>query len=627
MLETNVFQRLFNPDRSDLFGLIGTAVGNPSISSGIAGEVNQQLSDLAQQNGGNLQKAVLQFYSSPQGVQMATQDPKGMDSTVKAWVANTTAPQPQLSSPGQIGTDTTALGGTREVSNNPPLPQQVAPGYTMTNGRTSQPQFQAPYAPTQMGPNTNLTNPNNGATIASTPPAKVSELSGMAEGAGMSPTEKQRLFRSQANTVEGRQGMAIQDMIKAGEISPEWGRKLEAGTLEFKQMRDLFGKENGGWGLFDKATGQMVKQFKDVPNDLKPKENTEAPFDVNKAEDTPHLASGILGMTISEGGKALRQITDKPSAAASDAQLMSERRSQLYDIHAALSELQGSAAGLGPGRESTIKRILNKGPDLGYNVDPKYQLSQLTSLRTDLEKERDADIRLIRGNGDTKGDVVSDTVKSEASARIVAYDRVLRTLPTWSKLSAAKELCDKGNCGGGGLAGAAKEVQAIGVEGAKNVPTSLPTPGKPGIDPAIIPSMTNEDIKKINPDNLPVEQRNLIIKRLQELKGQTQPPSPSGLPTPSPTTPLPQGAVGNPFSGVGSWFNSPRSQYGDEVTPGNNSGVQNFIRNPDGSTKSVSATQSRIDEAFKTLAEAHKNGLLGENPTPQRRKTPPKRRQ
>lgn len=673
MASRNIFESVFNPsDNSSPFaqmtGTLGKMMGVPNDAQ-IQGQANaqvfQKLSQLEQQNGGNLQKAVLDFYRSPQGLELGSRDPQGMANTVKQWVSNVTAPNPQLTSPGQQGFETNAMG-TKQVLDNPPLPQQTGPGVTNTGGRSGQPIYQAPYAPQAVGPNTTMLDPNSGTTIAQTDPAKVAELKGMSREAGFNNNQTQRVFRAETTSIAGREALAVQDMIDHGDITAEWGRKLDAKTLEFKPERNNFGKEDGSWGLYDKATGQKIKTFKNIPDELKPRESTEGAFDINNPEDTPHLASGVLGMGASEYGKGLRQLTDNPTDVAKRTQLISERRSQLYDINAAVAALADAQSGMS-GREAVVKRILAKGPDLGYNVDTKYQLSQLRSLRSDIEKEKEADVRLIRGSGDTPGDVISDKVKEEASARLPGYDRVLRVLPTWRKLSAAQALCDKGDCGGENLSRAVKDVKdttSAGVDAAAPV-VKQQTPNKAGIDPNKIPTMSPEETAKINPADLPADQRVLLLKRLQEIRGQMTTPQPAPatgpsqqpapqqqpqpaqqMPAPSPElSPLPQsnqGFMGNPFSTIGSWFTQPGSQepaipqsqpaaqpgqgwqqrrqmnFQDEVTPGRPQDVQSFIRNPDGSLKSKSEVQNRIDQAFKDLKN-EPSAASKRKPAPKRR--------
>lgn len=591
MLETNMFQRLFNPERSDLLGLIGTAVGNPSISSGIAGEVNQQLSDLAKQNGGNLQKAVLDFYSSPQGVQMATQDPKGMDSTVKAWVSNTTAPQPQLTNPGQQGFQTTPMG-TQQVIDNPPLPQQVGPGNTMVQGRTAQPQFSAPHAPMSNAPGSAIVNPNpGGGTIASQPTAQFQTTQRMIDASGAQPQEAADIYKQQVQTVEGRMGQAIDNLVRAGELSPALANKFKAGALEFKEDKDMYGTGIGVYRLYDKTTGNIIGGSPAVQN-LDPAlaaPSQSTTFDPSNPNHTMHLGSGVIAQASNIAGQAGRMLTGPVNNQVSDASLIADkRRQEITRVQSALADLQSNAGGLGIA-EAKVKRMVANGPSLDLIMDPQTNLNRIIGLHDDVTGEIAAEKRII-SRATPEGSLAPVEAKKHAAERIVAYERVLRSLPPREVLDQAKVACDKGNCGSlspspGDLLSQGKDLVK---KGSKTGSEVINGPASDTL--SRIPKMTEGELLAIDPKSRrDPAVRDAMRKRDQELRS---------------------GPAATPYS--------------DEVTPGRPQDTQSFIRNPDGSTRGVSATQSRIEEAFRILSEAHGAGLVEETP---RRRTAPKRRQ
>lgn len=602
MASRNIFESVFNPsDNSSPFaqmtGTLGKMMGVPNdaqIQGQANAQVNQELSQLAQQNGGNLQKAVLDFYSSPQGLELGSRDPQGMASTVKQWVSNATAPNPQLSSPGQIGTDTTALGGTKEVSNNPPLPQQSGPGVTTRNGSTGEVIGRNPYAPMTQGPGSGTIDPNTRQTLSTQPTTQFQTTKSMVDASGVDKQQGQDIYRQQVQTVEGRKGQAVDELVRSGQLDPILAGKFKAEALEFKEDKDAYGQGTGIYRLYDKLSGGIVGGSPAIQNlDPSLTEQGPAKFDPANPNHTMHLGSGMFAWGSGVAGQTARMVTG-PTKSADDAAslLADQRRQEITRVQSSLADLQNQSSGLGIA-EAKVKRMVANGPSLDMVMDPQSNLNRMIDLHSDITREISAEKRLL-DRRTPEGGQSSIEAKKQANERIIAYERVLRALPPGEVLAQAKAACESGNCGKASptpasLINQGKDILQKGSkEGSKLIKQET---GQ--INPADvlgkIPQMDQAGLLSIDPTvRRNPEVRDAIRARNMQLhqSGQTLPGQ--ALP------------------------------YVDEPAA-NPNGVQNFIRNPDGSTSAQSSIQSRIDQAFKDLRGPTQ-------PEPKRRSAP-KRRQ
>lgn len=593
MASRNIFESVFNPsDNSTPFaamtGTLGKMMGVPNDQQMVGTarvDALKELSDLTQQTG-SPQKAILQFMGTPKGAELFATDQNAFESTIKQFITSVTPPTPGvnsvspgstpvITSPGRadvgkqtgFGPQAASQGqmlfqNGQNVGTNPPAPIPVAPGTALATGDTGRP------------------------TGFANPPERVQTTGTFMDRANLPPEQQSSIYEAQLQTVEGRTKVELDKLVKMGKVPADTAAKLAAGLYDWKEDKNPV-TGTSSWMLLDKSTGQIVSQ---------PVTRTEAPslvgtpsepakaFDPNNPKHTMIFGSGALNIVGDYTGRFVRNVNPNSTLGID----ITQRRNSMRDTQTALAT-EADHAGRAGYSNARMAHLLNVGPDLGLTSDVRTNLEQVDKLVSNLHDEIGIDRQ-------TRDDTTrSIDVRKQADQRISGYERVLRTLPSPGVIQAGRQLLDSGKLAPGTVTpGGITDLLSKGAEAGRRGATdavSGKTSNPGGNVLQQIPTMDRPTLSGVTNEQLADPAvRNAVRQRLQQLKTQ------------------PSGAL----------------PYNNEAP--NPARVQEFIRRPDGSLGASGASQTRIDQAFDVLANAHKQGLLGEPNEPTSKRRPPAKR-
>lgn len=438
--ESNPFTRLFSPVQNSpdtIFGMVGRAAGLETPEA-IQGEAVKQLAEMQQQNPNqDPSRTFMTWVATPKGQEVFSKDQNLLKSIGQDFIAAIRPPQatiaPNVGEGQSQGRYDPYTGKEISRFTNPGfhgVPAETTPVQSTPGGLRMS--AQTPKAMT-VGAGSAPAIVNNGKVSVgpTVPTVKEQETAGLINQAGLTGTPKARqIAESQVQTVEGAQRQAIDAM----DIPANLKLALKAGTLEWKEDKNGAGEGMGSYQLYDKS-GTVVplppKVKEEVSRVLSPPE----PYNVEDPKHNMHFGAGAGSIGISEWGKLVRQAN--PTWNNPTSETLDQLRNNLKNIHAAMAGLQQGANGLGIS-EAKIKRILETGPSLGFNADAKSTLNRMIALGKNMATEIDANQAVM------KDPMAPHEAYKKAYDQNVAYNRVLRTLPTPEQMQGAKTAIESG---------------------------------------------------------------------------------------------------------------------------------------------------------------------------------------
>lgn len=476
-------------------GSLRTLFGAPTYQEAGAkaeGDVMKALSENHARNGGNPQRAILDFLNSPGGVQHITNmalSGKEPTDIFKKWVDTVTPPQTKLG-PGeglQVGTPGTP--GSQFVSN---------------------------------------------------PTAAVQTLRDLTKMVNLDPDSQKDLAIGLAGG--DRAAMAWRQLATKGIISQDTALKGQAGA--FKEITlvndkgEVVGKTivdiTNPANISGPAPGTPVNPTSTTAPNAKGEETAPvvAPSEALKkvlADPKESMALGSGGMAIGQGiiGSAMRVVD--PHFNDPDSQLTNDRRSALSLTRAALAEHPSAR---GPIAEK-VKALIGTLPSTGVFQDPLDATNKLDALRDYAQEQYNKDTATYK-------DVMhqSKEIRNDAGKSAQAWGKVLDTLPSKASNAAIREAlaaskagvtasdvigtAARAPAGAGDIVRQGAEALGVTVKGGKQPAAAKPAAtnekGKVSIPPEQVRTMSREQIEALSAENLSPETRAAIRSRIQELR-------------------------------------------------------------------------------------------------------------
>lgn len=531
---------------ADIGRLFGLPDANQRKAAADA-EIMKDLSEIHAQNGGNPQKAILQFLQTPQGQKLFS-TPGAVD-TLTTWTKAITPPTPQtFNTPA--GTQTSVMD-----PNNPgkTMASVSQPTTEMQNyqGGVPTPVTTAP------GSQTNVLQKGQPTNTFSAPTTEVQNFNALTgKMAGLKPEELSQLAVNALNPGEVQQkALAVAGLVKNGAIDQDMGNKLLAGTIDIKEEMNDNGEKTGRYILTDKATGagKVINPVgQGLPTTSAPgtptipgagktpalpqgsvnPDGTVDPSKAFNAKDSMGLGVGPLATGVAFAGHILRSFNpgnDEQSSLATSA-----RRDAILRMRTALVEVGGSNGRL----KSKVESWLKQAPDTGPMGDPKDTYRNLIDLHDDLKAQ-------IASEQETARDFLHQPHANikEAKENVIRLQNVLDHMPTRETSVMMYNNLTKGTAGaitpvqaGRSIAGMAVDAGKGAVETVGGMVKQPTTPTQPGAQPQAQPAAATDFSKMdaaglaqvpMTPQNAPmIKARALELKNAQTTvpgKGTTAP--------------------------------------------------------------------------------------------------------
>lgn len=451
MAEPTPFENVFNPDQDGtLTGLLGRAFGNQSPAGTARGAAMENLSKLLQQNGGSPEQAIVQYLSSPQGIESFHRDPNLIQS-LGQWKQSVTPPMPQttVAGPGSDVFQTTPTGGTNRVGGVEPLTQNtIVPNDSelFAGPGRGDPRQVARNAPNKqfqkLGPGDRGVSfdPNSGDVVDKGDQATqtVQDFKYF-QSLSQLPPDKLAVIATGHQAVQGRYHVTpITDPYSGAQsyvVTDTRTGETQASSL----MRGANGEVTPNPAAQPTYNQPMLGQ---------PREKVlnssmgDGQVDLNKllADDkaSMFLGTGTNSWLINTMGQITRNID--PRITDPEAEKAVRRNDYLAQLQYSLHNVQQNGGGLGV-RSDTIKRASQLAPDANSWRDPKSSVQQGIQLYDFARHEYDTAVN------DTKDLRLPLEERKKSGGRMRMWQDVLDTLPQRSQMVEMFNRFPKGEAG------------------------------------------------------------------------------------------------------------------------------------------------------------------------------------
>lgn len=543
-----------------LFANLGLAPTYEDVAGQATGEANSALGALIE-GGLTPQQAIVKYLQTPEGMQAFIRNPNLADQMQKT-IASVTPPKEDVTtlSPGQtaLGTDPYSRT-TRTMGSVPAQPQlsTASPGqktYSTQNGQTR-----------EVGNNPSLPQINNipagntsqvinqDGTVASTTvtsPAEVQTFNALTKVAQLNPTELEEMARIQLLPADQRKSAAeraVKRLVDGGQIDATMGQKLLAGALDIKEVHNNFGDGTGQFVITDKLGGQVIPSQNQInpdgsisPNPVyngatrqlqdgtstplnppaprgpqtSPQPGAQGPsvapssLDLAKDKRSMFLGTGALAATASYLGATAKQFD--PSINDPKSESATTQRDYLGQLHTALIALRDNASGLGI-PVKVIDQALSLAPGFGPLENPKEATKKGIMLLNMAENE------IARGQMNIRDPNQPRALKIKEAERIQSWKRVTEALPTKPEMIELYKDIESGKANTMGIGGAAESAANLAKSSFDALNKGIKDVGEQN-QPATKYQKMNEDAMiKVDVTKLQPNELRAYKTRLQEL--------------------------------------------------------------------------------------------------------------
>lgn len=484
----NPFATLLNPDTAQpgtLTGFLARTFGGPSPSATAAGDAVQSIAEDIQR-GTPPQKAVVNYFSTPQGAQAFVANPNIM-AQIEATIKNITPPTPTAVTTGP-GSQTNLIG-----------PGGVNQG-TFTQPTTENQNFreQGRVVNTPASTKTTVLGPGGEVKQEITnPPADVQTFQEMAKIAKMPPEELQKFAES---------NLLVNGRYKIAPIHNAFGDAVGVSVLDTLTGK-IMTPDSSGVGPQQPSTN--VPGVSTVPNDMR---SSDGSVDVSK------LVAGKAGMFIGSGfwpqvlgglNSAMGSFIH-PSLGNDAGRIANQQRANLEDFKTAVTLFPETV-----GRTNKVIDQVRKNLDFGSFTDPLDAVRYALNVHDDIQQSISAAENTIKDMNQPKA------VRVQAAKEIAGYQRILRSLPSRGEMVELDKAIVANKIPGLGAKAAIESATGSGktvIESGKNIVTgkdpTAPTAPKGEVD---FMKMSPAELAQVDPKTLNHQQRLQLQQRLKQI--------------------------------------------------------------------------------------------------------------